>query len=94
MEYIAFLFNQSDSGMKDTPSEEEDVEIIFEQVECANRLGFWCHVVAQAHLSTQTQQQNDQPVVPPERKSWTAADFPQLALKLFSAQLKSMLVRP
>ncbi|MAF93281.1 luciferase [Candidatus Woesearchaeota archaeon] len=56
----------------------------FQQLECADRLGFGIGWIAQAHLSTETQKSNQQPVVPHWKgEVGLCTDFPQLALESF-----------
>ena len=90
MEYdIFFSISQTPDHEGYTPSEEEMFRNYFEQVECADRLGFGVAWIAQAHLSTQTQQQNDQPVVPHWKgEVGLCTDFPQLALETFQRTSK------
>jgi len=85
MEYdIFFSISQTPDHNGYTPSEEEMFRNYFEQVECADHLGFGVAWIAQAHLSTQTQQKNDQPVVPHWKgEVGLCTDFPQLALETF-----------
>jgi alkanesulfonate monooxygenase SsuD/methylene tetrahydromethanopterin reductase-like flavin-dependent oxidoreductase (luciferase family) len=56
----------------------------YAQLEAADRLGFGVAWIAQAHLSTQTQQSNSKPVVPHWRgEVGLCTDFCQLALESF-----------
>ena len=47
-----------------TPKEDVMFSNFFEQLEAADNLGFGTAWVAQAHLSTEVQKMNKQPVVP------------------------------
>ena len=59
MEYdIFFSISQTPDHEGYTPSEEEMFRNYFEQVECADRLGFGVAWIAQAHLSTQLKHNN------------------------------------
>ena len=56
----------------------------FQQLECADRLGFGVGWIAQAHLSTETQKSNSRPVVPHwQGEVGLCTDFPQLAMESF-----------
>ena len=56
----------------------------FQQLECADTLGFGVGWLAQAHLSTETQQSNSRPVVPHWKgEVGLCTDFPQLAMESF-----------
>ena len=56
----------------------------FEQLACADELGFGVGWIAQAHLSTETQKSNSKPVVPHwQGEVGLCTDFPQLALESF-----------
>jgi len=59
-------------------------ENYFQQLEAADRLGFGVAWIAQAHLSTHTQQRNSRPVVPHWKgEVGLCTDFCQLALESF-----------
>ena len=59
----------------------------FEQLESADNLGFGTAWVAQAHLSTEVQKNNKQPVVPHwQGEVGLCTDFFQLAHLMFSEQ--------
>ena len=59
-------------------------ENYFQQLEAADRLGFGVAWIAQAHLSTHTQQSNSRPVVPHWKgEVGLCTDFCQLALESF-----------
>jgi len=65
MEYdIFFSIAQTPDHNGFTPSESEMFDNYFSQLKAADRLGFGVGWLAQAHLSTQTQKLNSQPVVP------------------------------
>ena len=56
----------------------------FAQLEAASRLGFVVAWIAQAHLSTETQQQNTNPIVPHWKgEVGLCTDFCQLAMESF-----------
>jgi len=67
------------------PSEAEMYQNFFAQLEAADALGFGTAWVAQAHLSTEVQKQNQQPVVPHwEGEVGLCTDFFQLAQLCFA----------
>jgi len=56
----------------------------FQQLKVADSLGFGVGWIAQAHLSTETQQSNSKPVVPHWKgEVGLCTDFPQLAMESF-----------
>ena len=61
---IFFSISQTPDHNGHTPTESEMFANYFAQLEAADRLGFGVAWIAQAHLSTETQQQNTNPVVP------------------------------
>ena len=85
MEYdIFFSISQTPDHNGFTPSESEMFANYYAQLEAADRLGFVVAWLAQAHLSTQTQQMNSKPVVPHWRgEVGLCTDFCQLALESF-----------
>ena len=85
MEYdIFFSISQTPDHNGFTPSESEMFANYYAQLEAADRLGFGVAWLAQAHLSTQTQQMNSKPVVPHWRgEVGLCTDFCQLALESF-----------
>ena len=81
---IFFSISQTPDGDGNIPSETEMFENYFEQLICADELGFGCGWIAQAHLSTETQKKNSKPVVPHWKgEVGLCTDFPQLALESF-----------
>ncbi|MFL2962336.1 MAG: luciferase [Candidatus Poseidoniaceae archaeon] len=85
MEYdIFFSISQTPDHNGFTPSESEMFSNYYAQLEAADRLGFGVAWLAQAHLSTQTQQSNSKPVVPHWKgEVGLCTDFCQLALESF-----------
>ncbi|MDP6870215.1 MAG: hypothetical protein QGI21_05530 [Candidatus Poseidoniaceae archaeon] len=85
MEYdIFFSISQTPDHNGFTPTEEEMFSNYFSQLESADQLGFGVAWLAQAHLSTVTQQSNSKPVVPHWKgEVGLCTDFPQLALESF-----------
>ena len=85
MEYdIFFSISQTPDHNGFTPSESQMFSNYYAQLEAADRLGFGVAWIAQAHLSTQTQQSNSKPVVPHWRgEVGLCTDFCQLALESF-----------
>ena len=68
-----------------TPDENTMYSNFFEQLESADSLGFGTAWVAQAHLSTETQKNNKQPVVPHwQGEVGLCTDFFQLAHLMFA----------
>ena len=68
-----------------TPDENRMYTNFFEQLESADKLGFGTAWVAQAHLSTEVQKNNKQPVVPHwQGEVGLCTDFFQLAHLMFS----------
>ena len=61
---IFFSISQTPGVAGDTPTEKEMFDNYFEQLKHADSLGFGVGWIAQAHLSTETQKSNSQPVVP------------------------------
>ena len=61
---IFFSISQTPDTSGYTPSESEMFAGFFDQVELADELGFGVGWVAQAHLSTEVQKRNNEPVVP------------------------------
>ena len=81
---IFFSISQTPDEDGHIPTEATMLRNYFQQLECADRLGFGIGWIAQAHLSTETQKSNQQPVV----LHWKGevglcTDFPQLALESF-----------
>ena len=85
MEYdIFFSISQTPDHNGHMPSEAEMFANYYSQLEAADRLGFGVAWLAQAHLSTHTQQQNSKPVVPHWKgEVGLCTDFCQLALESF-----------
>ena len=72
-----------------TPNEDVMFLNFFEQLESADKLGFGTAWVAQAHLSTEVQKMNKQPVVPHwEGEVGLCTDFFQLAHLMFARTKK------
>ena len=81
---IFFSISQTPDHNGFTPSESEMFANYYSQLEAADRLGFGVAWIAQAHLSTQTQQMNTKPVVPHWKgEVGLCTDFCQLALESF-----------
>ena len=81
---IFFSISQTPDHNGYTPSESEMFSNYYDQLEAADRLGFGVAWIAQAHLSTQTQQQNSNPVVPHWKgEIGLCTDFCQLAMESF-----------
>ena len=78
---IFFSISQTPDHNGHTPSEAEMFANYYAQLEAADRLGFGVAWLAQAHLSTQTQQSNSKPVVPHWKgEVGLCTDFCQLAM--------------
>ena len=83
---IFFSISQTPGVAGDTPTEKEMFDNYFEQLKHADSLGFGVGWIAQAHLSTETQKSNSQPVVPHwQGEVGLCTDFTQLALESFRA---------
>ena len=81
---IFFSISQTPDHNGFTPSESEMFANYYSQLEAADRLGFGVAWIAQAHLSTQTQQMNSKPVVPHWKgEVGLCTDFCQLAMESF-----------
>jgi alkanesulfonate monooxygenase SsuD/methylene tetrahydromethanopterin reductase-like flavin-dependent oxidoreductase (luciferase family) len=81
---IFFSISQTPDSKGNIPNEAEMFANYFEQLQCADNLGFGTGWIAQAHLSTETQKSNSQPVVPHwQGEVGLCTDFPQLALESF-----------
>lgn len=81
---IFFSISQTPDGDGHIPSESVMLNNYFEQLACADKLGFGVGWIAQAHLSTETQKSNSRPVVPHwQGEVGLCTDFPQLALESF-----------
>ena len=81
---IFFSISQTPDHNGYTPTEKEMFSNYYSQLAAADRLGFGVAWVAQAHLSTQTQQLNSKPVVPHWKgEIGLCTDFCQLALESF-----------
>jgi len=81
---IFFSISQTPDEDGHIPSEAAMFGNYFQQLECADRLGFKVGWLAQAHLSTETQKANSKPVVPHwQGEVGLCTDFPQLALESF-----------
>ena len=81
---IFFSISQTPDHNGHIPSEQDMYRNFFQQLECADRLGFGVGWIAQAHLSTETQKSNSRPVVPHwQGEVGLCTDFPQLAMEAF-----------
>ena len=81
---IFFSISQTPDHNGFTPSESEMFSNYYAQLDAADRLGFGVAWLAQAHLSTQTQQENSKPVVPHwQGEVGLCTDFCQLAMESF-----------
>ena len=81
---IFFSISQTPDHNGFTPSESEMFSNYYAQLDAADRLGFGVAWIAQAHLSTETQQMNSKPVVPHWKgEVGLCTDFCQLALESF-----------
>ncbi len=81
---IFFSISQTPDHNGFTPSESKMFSNYYAQLEAADRLGFGVAWIAQAHLSTQTQQLNSKPVVPHWKgEVGLCTDFCQLAMESF-----------
>ena len=81
---IFFSISQTPDEDGHIPTEATMLRNYFQQLECADRLGFGVGWIAQAHLSTETQKSNQRPVVPHWKgEVGLCTDFPQLALASF-----------
>ena len=81
---IFFSISQTPDHNGYVPDEATMLRHYFQQLTCADRLGFGTGWIAQAHLSTETQKSNSKPVVPHwEGEVGLCTDFPQLALESF-----------
>ncbi len=85
MDYDVFLSIAQTPVDDITPDEDTMFSNFFEQLEAADKLGFGTVWVAQAHLSTEVQKMNKQPVVPHwEGEVGLCTDFFQLAHLMFA----------
>ena len=85
MDYDVFLSIAQTPVEGFTPDEDTMFSNFFEQLEAADKLGFGTAWVAQAHLSTEVQKMNKQPVVPHwEGEVGLCTDFFQLAHLMFA----------
>ncbi len=81
---IFFSISQTPDEDGHIPTEATMLRNYFQQLACADRLGFGVGWIAQAHLSTETQKSNQRPVVPHWKgEVGLCTDFPQLALESF-----------
>jgi hypothetical protein len=81
---IFFSISQTPDADGHLPDEANMLRNYFQQLTCADDLGFGIGWIAQAHLSTETQKSNDKPVVPHWKgEVGLCTDFPQLALESF-----------
>ena len=81
---IFFSISQTPDHNGFTPSESEMFSNYYAQLDAADRLGFGVAWIAQAHLSTETQQMNSKPVVPHWKgEVGLCTDFCQLAMESF-----------
>jgi len=82
---VFFSISQTPDTSGHTPSESEMFANFFDQVELADELGFGVGWVAQAHLSTEIQKRNSEPVVPHyPGEVGLCTDFFQIAREMFS----------
>lgn len=81
---IFFSISQTPDEHGHIPTEATMLRNYFQQLACADELGFGVGWIAQAHLSTETQKSNTKPVVPHWKgEVGLCTDFPQLALESF-----------
>ena len=81
---IFFSISQTPDENGHIPDEATMLRNYFQQLACADDLGFGVGWIAQAHLSTETQKSNQHPVVPHWKgEVGLCTDFPQLALESF-----------
>lgn len=81
---IFFSISQTPDENGHIPDEATMLRNYFQQLACADDLGFGVGWIAQAHLSTETQKSNQRPVVPHWKgEVGLCTDFPQLALESF-----------
>ena len=81
---IFFSISQTPDAEGHIPDEQRMLRNYFQQLECADELGFGVGWIAQAHLSTETQKSNTKPVVPHwQGEVGLCTDFPQLAMESF-----------
>ena len=81
---IFFSISQTPDANGHVPSEHDMFRNYFQQLKVADSLGFGVGWIAQAHLSTETQQSNSKPVVPHWKgEVGLCTDFPQLAMESF-----------
>jgi hypothetical protein len=81
---IFFSISQTPDEHGHLPDEATMLRNYFQQLTCADELGFGTGWIAQAHLSTETQKSNLKPVVPHWKgEVGLCTDFPQLALESF-----------
>ena len=86
---IFFSISQTPDSSGYEPSENEMFSNFYDQVELADELGFGVGWVAQAHLSTEVQKQNKNPVVPYyPGEVGLCTDFFQVAREMFSRTKK------
>ena len=82
---IFFSISQTPDTTGFTPSEDDMFSNFFDQVELADDLGFGVGWVAQAHLSTEIQKRNRDPVVPHyPGEVGLCTDFFQVAREMLS----------
>ncbi len=82
---IFFSISQTPDSTGHTPSESKMFTNFFDQVKSADALGFGVGWVAQAHLSTEVQKQNNKPVVPHyPGEVGLCTDFVQVAHKMYT----------
>jgi hypothetical protein len=85
MDFDIFLSIAQTPAEGHTPDEDIMFSNFFDQLQAADNLGFGTAWVAQAHLSTEVQKMNKQPVVPHwEGEVGLCTDFFQLAHVMFS----------
>ena len=86
MEFDVFLsISQTPDSSGYMPDEQTMMRNYFDQVEAADKLGYGIAWIAQAHLSTETQKTNLNPVVPHfPGEIGLCTDFFQLASATFS----------
>ena len=82
---VFFSISQTPDTSGYTPSESEMFTSFFDQVVLADELGFGVGWVAQAHLSTEIQKRNSNPVVPHyPGEVGLCTDFFQVAREMFA----------
>ena len=92
---IFFSISQTPDADGHIPDEQTMLRNYFEQLECADSLGFGVGWIAQAHLSTETQKSNSKPVVPHwQGEVGLCTDFRNLPWNRFEGRRTSKSVVP